>query len=151
MSRPQSAAARMLAFAAAMALLAGCSTTSPGTSPSATPTTSQTKTVSPVCAAAAAFSTALTNFKDTLKQGATLDQIRAARDQVVKAYDNLTSAATDVAKERVDAVKDAQKKFAAAVNAIPDNATLTQAVNSLRDEAANVQAAISDLTSEVKC
>lgn len=151
MSRPQSAAARMLAFAAAMALLAGCSTTSPGASPSATPTTSQTKTVSPVCAAAAAFSTSLTNFKDTLKQGATLDQIRAARDQVVKAYDNLTSAATDVAKERVDAVKDAQKKFAAAVNAIPDNATLTQAVNSLRDEAANVQAAISDLTSEVKC
>jgi molecular chaperone GrpE (heat shock protein) len=93
----------------------------------------------------------LTNFKDTLKSGATLEQIRAARDQVVKAYDELVNAAGDAAKERVDAVKTAQQKFASAVTAIPDNTTLAQAVNSLRDEAANVQAAVSDLTTDAKC
>ena len=51
----------------------------------------------------------------------------------------------------MDAVKAAEEKFVAAVNAVPDDATVSQAVNSLRDEAANVQGALSDLTNEVKC
>ena len=146
MSRPQPVLARMTALVAAIGLLAGCSTTT-----TTSPGTSQTQTVSPVCSTSAAFSASLTNFKDTLKPGATLDQIRTARDQVVKAYDDLLKAAADVAKERVDAVKAAQQKFASAVNAVPNDATVTQAVDSLRDEAANVQAALSDLTTEAKC
>jgi cytochrome c556 len=137
----------MMALGAAIALLAGCSTTSPSTSPAA----SQTTSVSPVCAASDAFSASLTNFKDTLKPGATVEQVQSARDQVKKAYDDLLNAAGDAAKERVDAVKSAQQKFASAVNAVPDTATLTQAVDSLRDEAANVQAAVSDLSNDVKC
>jgi hypothetical protein len=104
-----------------------------------------------VCAASDAFSASLTNFKDTLKPGVTVEQIQSARDQVRKAYDDLLNAAGDAAKERVDAVKSAQQKFAAAVNAVPDTATLSQAANSLRDEAANVQAAISDLSNDAKC
>ena len=147
MSRPQPVLALLIALGAASGLLTGCSTTSPNTSPA----TSQTPSVSPVCAASAAFSTSLTNFKDTLKPGATLAQIQSARDQVKKAYDDLVQAAGDAAKERVDAVKTAQQKFASAVNAVPDNATLTQAIDSLRDEAANVQAAVSDLTNDAKC
>ena len=147
MSRPQPVLARMMALGAAIALLAGCSTTSPSTSPG----TSQTKSVSPVCAASDAFSASLTNFKDTLKPGVTVEQIQSARDQVRKAYDDLINAAGDSAKQRVDAVKSAQQKFAAAVSAIPDTATLSQAVNSLRDEAANVQAALSDLSNDVEC
>lgn len=147
MSRPQPVLARMMALGAAIALLAGCSTTSPSTSPA----TSQTKSVSPVCAASDAFSASLTNFKDTLKPGVTVEQIQSARDQVRKAYDDLLNAAGDAAKARVDAVKSAQQKFAAAVSAVPDTATLSQAVNSLRDEAANVQAALSDLSNDVEC
>ena len=147
MSRPQPVLALLIALGAASGLLTGCSTTSPNTSPA----TSQTPSVSPVCAASAAFSTSLTNFKDTLKPGATLAQIQSARDQVKKAYDDLVQAAGDAAKGRVDAVKTAQQKFASAVNAVPDNATLTQAIDSLRDEAANVQAAVSDLTNDAKC
>ena len=147
MSRPQPVLARMMALGAAIALLAGCSTTSPSTSPG----TSQTKSVSPVCAASDAFSASLTNFKDTLKPGVTVEQIQSARDQVRKAYDDLLNAAGDAAKARVDAVKSAQQKFAAAVSAVPDTATLSQAVNSLRDEAANVQAALSDLSNDVEC
>jgi hypothetical protein len=51
----------------------------------------------------------------------------------------------------VDAVTAAEDKFAAAVNEVPDAASLTEAADSLRDEAANVQAALSDLTTDVKC
>ncbi len=135
----------MMALGATMALLAGCSSTGAGPSPSPTPS------VSPVCAAADAYSSALTNFKDTLKPGVTVDQIRTARDQVLKAFDDMVSAAGDAAKDRVDAVKTAEQKFTSAVKAVPNDATLSQAVQSLRDEAANVQGAITDLTSEVKC
>jgi hypothetical protein len=136
----------MIALGTAALLLAGCSAT--GTS---SPSASPTQTVSPVCAASVAFSASLTNFKDTLKPGATVEQIRSARDQVLKSYDDLVNAAGDAAKERVDAVKAAEQKFTSAVNSVPDDATLTQAVTSLRDEAANVQAAISDLANDAKC
>lgn len=127
-------------------LLAGCSTPNPPAG-----TSSAAPSVSPACAAADAFADALTGFKDTLKPGATLEQIRAARDQVVKTYDELVDATGDAAKDRVDAVTSAKARFAAAVNDVPDDATLTEAAASLRDEAANVQAALSDLATEVQC
>ena len=127
-------------------LLAGCSTPSPPAG-----TSSAAPSVSPACAAADAFADALTSFKDTLKPGATLEQIRAARDQVVKTYDELVAATGSAAKERVDAVTSAEARFTAAVNDVPDDATLTEAAASLRDEAANVQAALSDLATEVQC
>jgi hypothetical protein len=127
-------------------LLAGCSTPSPPAG-----TSSAAPSVSPACAAADAFADALTSFKDTLKPGATVEQVRAARDQVVKTYDELVAATGSAAKDRVDAVTSAEARFTAAVNDVPDDATLTEAVASLRDEAANVQAALSDLATEVQC
>jgi hypothetical protein len=146
MSMPRRVLAWLLPLGAALVLLAGCTTSSPPAS-----TSSPTPTVSPACAAADAFAQALTNFKDTLKPGTTLEQVGSARDQVVKTYDELVSATGSAAQTRVDAVRSAQEKFAAAVNDIPDDATLTSAIDSLRDEAANVQAALSDLASEVRC
>lgn len=153
MSRPQPVLARFLVFGAAVALLAGCTTASPPAStstPQAT-TSSPQATVSPVCTAADAFADALTGFKDTLNPGVTLEQVSAARDQVVKTYDDLVSAVGSEAKERVDAVNSAENKFVSAVNEIDDDTTLAEAADSLRVEAANVQAALSDLVTEVKC
>ena len=146
MSMPRRVLAWLLPLGAALVLLAGCSMPSPPAS-----TSSPQPTVPPVCAAADAFAEALTGFKDTLKPGVTLEQIRSARDQVVKTYDDLVSETGSAAQARVDAVKAAKEKFTAAVNDIPNNATLTAAIDSLRDEAANVQAALSDLTTEAQC
>ncbi|WP_244208321.1 hypothetical protein [Arthrobacter oryzae] len=106
---------------------------------------------SEVCAAIDAHAAALANFKSTLKPDATIEQVRAAKDQVTKAYDDLVKAVGNLAQQRADAVKAAEAKFNAAVAAVPNNATLTQATNSLRDEAASVEAAIGDLRAEVKC
>ena len=146
MSMPRRVLAWLLPLGAALVLLAGCSAPSPPAS-----TSSPQPTVSPVCAAADAFAEALTGFKDTLKPGVTLEQIRSARDQVVKTYDDLVSETGSAAQARVDAVRAAKEKFTAAVNDIPNNATLTAAIDSLRDEAANVQAALSDLATEAQC
>ena len=157
MSRPHSVPAKLIALAAAVALFTGCSgTTTPastgGTSTStASASPSQPENVTKLCDAARTYAASLTSFKDTLKPDVPIEQVRSARDQVVKAYDDLVAASADIAKERVDAVIEAENKFVAAVNAVPDQATLPQAIESLRDEAADVQAAVSDLATAVKC
>ena len=74
----------------------------------------------------------------------------SARDQVAKTYDDLIKASQDVARDEVNAVQAAEKNFDRAVKDVPDDATLTQAVGSLRDEAAYVQAAVSDLQTAAK-
>ena len=148
MSRPRPILAGPIALGIAAAMLAGCSTSSPGASVSSA---RAQENVSPACAAASAFAAALTSFKQTLKPGVTVGQLDSARDQVKKTYDDLIKASQDVAKDKVDAVKAAEDKFGRAVKAVPDDATLTQAVGSLRDEAADVQAAVSDLQTAANC
>lgn len=174
MSKPHQLSAQLLALGAALLLLAGCSGTS-GTTAStssatatitssatatitSSPTTSHPTMTSPqstaapaACTAADAFAKALTSFKDSLKTGVTVEQIRAARDRVIKTYDDLVTAVGNAAKARLDAVKSAADRFVSAVNDIPDNATLAQAIDSLRQEAKDVQAALSDLVTEVQC
>lgn len=148
MSRPRPILAGSIALGFAVAMLAGCSTSSPGASVSSA---RAEENVSQACAAASAYAAALTNFKQTLQPGATVGQLDSARDQVAKTFDDLIQASQDVAKDEVDAVKTAEENFERAVKAVPDDATLTQAVASLRDEAANVQAAVSDLQTAAKC
>lgn len=170
MSMPRRVLAWLLPLGATLVLLAGCTTatppantsspatttssptaSTPGTSSPTASASSPTATASPVCAAADAFAEALTGFKDTLKPGATLEQINSALDQVEKAYEDLLSTAGSAAQARVDAVRSAEEQLAAAVNDIPDDATLTSAIDSLRDEVATVQAALSDFASQVRC
>ena len=148
MSRPRPIAAGSIALGVAVAMLTGCSTSTPGSNVSSA---RAQENVSQACAAASAYAAALTNFKQTLKPGATVGQLDSARDQVVKTYDDLIKATQDVAKDEVDAVKTAENNFDRAVKAVPDDATLTQAVSSLRDEAASVQASVSDLQTAAKC
>ena len=127
-----------VAFGAAVALLTGCAPT-------------PQENVSQACAAASAYAAALTNFKDTLKPTATVEQVKTARDQVAKTYEEMVKQSQDVAKDRADAVKTGQQNLESAVKAVPDDATLTQAANSLRDETVKLQAAASDLRSQLKC
>jgi recombinational DNA repair ATPase RecF len=107
--------------------------------------------VSQVCAAADAHAAALKNFKDTLKPDATVEQVHVAQDQVTATYEDLAKASENLAQQRAEAVKAAEAKFNAAVAAVPNDATLTQAADSLRDEASSVEAAVRDLRTEVKC
>lgn len=148
MSRSRPILAGTIALGVAAAVLTGCSTSTPGASVSSA---RAEENVSQACAAASAYAASLTNFKQTLKPGVTVGQLDSARDQVVKAYDDLIKASQDVAQDQVDAVQRAEENFVRAVRAVPDDATLSQAVDSLRDEAAGVQAAVSDLQTAAKC
>ncbi|MGO4804633.1 hypothetical protein AB4089_05850 [Arthrobacter sp. 2MCAF15] len=153
MSRPHAILVGTIALGAAVALLTGCSPANPpaGTSSPTSAVSSPPASVSQLCAAVDAHAAALANFKNTLKPDATVDQVRAAQEQVAKTYADLEKETANLAQQRADAVKAAEAKFNAAVAAVPDNATLTQAADSLRDEASNVEAAIRDVRAEVKC
>lgn len=152
MSKPHAIVVGSIALATAVVLLTGCGQTSP---PAATqsPTaaiSSPPASVSEVCPAADAHAAALANFKATLKPDATIEQVHSAQDQVTATYEDLAKASENLAQQRADAVKAAEAKFNAAVAAVPNDATLAQAADSLRDEASNVEAAIRDLRTEVK-
>ena len=153
MSKPHAVLLGFIALGTTVALLTGCSPSSP---PAATPSPTVTASSPPastsqVCAAIDAHAAALANFKDTLTPDATIEQVRAAQEQVSKTYEELAKASENLAQQRAEAVKAAEAKFNAAVAAVPNDATLTQAVDSLRDEASNVEAAIRDLRAEVNC
>ncbi|WP_082046308.1 hypothetical protein [Arthrobacter sp. L77] len=153
MPRPRPILAGSIALGIAVAMLTGCNTSTPSTS-TPEPSVSSSKgpeKVSEACTAASDFAAALTDFKQTLAPGVTVEQLDSARDQVVKTYDDLIEASQDVAEDRVNPVRTAKDELVSAVEAVPDDATLSQAAASLRDEAANVQAAVSDLQTEAAC
>jgi len=138
MLRAHRVLAGTVALGAAAALMTGCAPT-------------PQENVSQACAAASAYAAALTNFKDTLKPSATVDQVRSAQEQVAKTHEEMIKQSQDVAKDRTDAVKTAEQNLEKAVKDVPDDATLTQAATSLRDETIKLQAAASDLRSQLKC
>jgi methyl-accepting chemotaxis protein len=155
MSTPLPVFGKLAALTAAAVLFTGCSGQGSGSpssaTPSPSPSSSQNESVAQVCAAADAFGSALTDFKDMIKPDTTIEQLRSARDQVAHAYDDLAKATENLAQERADAVVAAEKEFTSAVNAVSNQATVPEAAATLRSEAAKVQAAVTDLRSDIKC
>jgi flagellar hook-basal body complex protein FliE len=139
-TNPHPLLAGAIALGAAAALLTGCGATD-------TPQENESQ----VCAATKAYASALTSFKDALTPTSTVDEVRAAREEVAKTHNELLEASEAVAKDRVDAVKEAEQNLERAVRDVPNDATLAQARESLRDEAIKVQAALSDLGTAASC
>lgn len=165
--------ARLAAVGAALVLLAGCSST-PGPSatttsspsgvtsspsatsaPSSTSSPSATTTPSPsstaACTAASAFGDALASFKDDLQAGAAVEDVRAARDQMVKAFTALNATPGDAAPAHLDALKAAETRLDAAVKGIANDDVLAQALGSLNQDASTVQAAFNDVLADINC
>jgi hypothetical protein len=126
------------ALGVAVGMLAGCSA-------------SPEENVSKACVASDAFAASLQSFQKTLTPDATIDEIRSAREEVSNTYNDLKGATANVAKDRTDALASAADDFNAAVDAIPDDATVPQAVDSLKNEAAKVDTARDGVASELNC
>ena len=131
--------ATVLGAAAIGLALSGCAPTSPQ------------ENVSQACTAARSLSTALVEFRNALTPEATIDELRSARDKVADAYDSLVPEVEDVAQDRVDELDSNLREFRSAVDSVPDDAKVPVAVDSLRNEANDVGAAVDSLESELKC
>jgi hypothetical protein len=139
MSKSHAMLAVPAAIGTAIILLTGCSSNN------------SQENVAQACTAAKAFAGAVKGFEATLKPGSTVGEIKAARDEVKKTHDDLAKASKDVAKDRTDAVNKATDQFNKAVDDVPNDATVSQAVNSLRDDVANVKSALQGLSTDLKC
>ncbi|GAA3688563.1 hypothetical protein GCM10023081_27380 [Arthrobacter ginkgonis] len=128
-----------LAFGAAAALIAGCGSPSPQ------------ENVSQACTASEAFGAALKTFQDTLTTDATVEEIQAAREGVRGTYATLVNEVGDVARDRMAEVETATNELNAAVDAVPSDAALSDALGSLKNEATDVVNARNDLDNALKC
>jgi L-alanine-DL-glutamate epimerase-like enolase superfamily enzyme len=138
MSRTTPILAGAATLGTAVMLLTGC-------------TSSPQEDVSTACTAAAAHGAALKSFQESLSPDATVEQVKAARDEVQKTYDDMVDAAEEVSQDRANALEQAWDELDKAVEDIPDDATLQQAADSLKNEAADVESARSDVASELNC
>lgn len=160
-----SSAAGVVAIGAATVLLAvaGCTGGAPQestpppqstTAQEATPTPESpapTGEVSQACASADRFAEALVEFRATLEPEATLEQIGSAGERVNASFDALVADARDLAQDRVAEVNASVSELRAAIDAVPDDSAVPEAIVSLRDEAEDVRAALQDLQRDMTC
>ena len=156
MPKPCRVLSTATALGLALAMFTACSpgtttSTPAGSSSSSSVSTKEQVDAALLCDAAAAYAGSVAKFRGILTPEAPIEQLRSARDEVVSAYVQLQTAARNMADYRIVSVEAAQKKFSDAVDDVRDQATVPEAVESLKNEASDVQTAVSDLTKEVKC
>ncbi|WP_454855115.1 hypothetical protein [Promicromonospora soli] len=103
------------------------------------------------CGAAEQLTVALDNFGTTLTPDATVDEVMAARDAVRAAWQELDAAAGDVAQDRRQALDDAWDGLQESIDDVSGDASISDAVDSLRDEAVEVQEARDALADDLGC
>ncbi len=134
-----SAGALTLGASMMLLALAGCS------SPSPQENTTQ------ACAAADTFAASLEEFRATLTPEATAEQLRSARAKVEDSYDTLVEEAGDVAEDRREELETTVRAFRDAVDEVPDDTKVPDAIDSLRGEANDVDNALTNFESELQC
>lgn len=103
------------------------------------------------CGAAEQLTVALDNFDTTLSPDATVDEVMDARDEVRAAWQDLDAAADDVAQDRGQALDEAWDGLQESVDDVSGDATVADAVDSLRDDAVEVQEARDALADDLGC
>lgn len=103
------------------------------------------------CAAAEQLNVALDDFDTTVTPEATVDEVGAARDEVRQAWQELKDATADVAEDRGQELDDAWDGLQQAVDDVQGDETVSDAAESLKDEAANVQDARQAMADELGC
>jgi ElaB/YqjD/DUF883 family membrane-anchored ribosome-binding protein len=119
--------------------LAGCSNPTPQ------------ENVSQACEAAGAFGTTLQEVRSSLTPEATVEELRDARNRVSDSYEDLLKEAGDVAEDRLEELDTNVDGFRDAVDEIEDDTKVPDAVDSLRNEASDVETAVDGLRSELNC
>jgi hypothetical protein len=114
-------------------------------------TTSPEEEAQQACAAADSFTAALNNFEENLTPETTTGGARAARDEVQRTYEVLVDEGQDVASDSIQDLEEAMGQLNTAVDNVPDEATLSEAADSLRYEATQVEAARDNVVNDLAC
>lgn len=103
------------------------------------------------CGAADDLTAALDDFRSTLTPDATVDDVRAARDDLGETWQEFEAAASDVVADRSEELDEAWDGLQQAVDDVSGDATVAGAIDTLRDEAQGVKDARDDVVSELDC
>ncbi|MFI2363744.1 hypothetical protein [Promicromonospora sp. NPDC019610] len=103
------------------------------------------------CGAADDLTAALDDFRSTLTPDATVDDVRAARDDLSQSWQEFESATSDVVADRSEELDQAWDGLQKAVDDVAGEATVEGAINTLRDEWQGVKDAKDDVVAELDC
>ncbi len=93
---------------------------------------------------------ALQNMEN-ISVSSSVGDIRDAQDQVQSAMESVRSSADQVANIRVDELNAAYEDLDQAVQGLPDDATVVEAIQTIRPEIQAVRDARQNLTAELNC
>lgn len=128
-----------LGFTAAMALsLSACSSD---------PAENEAK----ACDAYASYVGAVAEARVSLSSSSSVGEIRDARDNVAKKYEDLQSAANDVEKDRVKALEESWNNYTDAVDDVNDDATVPQAADEVTPAVDQLEQAQANLGASLNC
>ena len=111
--------------------------------------TTQEKTAR-LCTNLATLGSSVANLKST-NPNSTMGEFRTAEREVKTAFSEVQASARDVQDARFDDLQAANDNLDRAIEDIPNNATLQEAVISISDEALAVEAAQAQLRSGLNC
>jgi hypothetical protein len=88
---------------------------------------------------------------EDLNSDSTIEEVEGARERTRTAYSNLLESAVGVVEVQIDDLQDAYDELLAAVDAIDDEATIAEALDSVDDEISNVATEAGIVFNDVDC
>lgn len=88
---------------------------------------------------------------EDLNRDSTIEEVEEARERARTAYANILESAVGVVEVQIDDLQDAYDDLLAAVDAIDDDATIGEALDSVDDEVANVATEAGIVFNDVDC
>jgi hypothetical protein len=134
-----------LASMAMLALFGGCGTSAVSTKATAV-TTSQTQ----LCTDLQGLQTSL-NQLSTVNGQSTVGQYQGARDNVSSHFQKVKQSAQGVASSKTDLLNTAYNNLEHAINQLPQNETISQALPTLQPQLADLKSAYSQTYSTLNC
>ena len=104
-----------------------------------------------VCQDLSAYSDAVRSLADTLGPDASVAEVQTARDQAAEAQRTLHESLANVSDDRTDDVEQAWDALVTAFGQVDDDTTLSEAADSLKDEAQGVVDATASVRNDLDC
>ena len=95
-----------------------------------------------------AFGTAIQNGKN-LNENSTVDEAKAAKDEIVKAFDKAKSSSAELEEVQLDATQQAVDAMSQVIDSIPADATLGQVGTAVQASANALEAAYTAINTTV--
>ena len=103
-----------------------------------------------LCQDLAEFAVAVAQLQQ-VEPGTTVDELQTMKDDVAAAFETVKESAAEVAGVRIDDLEQAEANLEGAINGIPGDATIQEALGMIQDDVAAVVLAWDELEASLEC